>query len=657
MTKEAQKHNNENSSLIIKNGKFWLKLARANAKWPWGYIIVAIVLTAIVLLCVGTYHCCHGESNPIGKAFADMVSPVTLRNVAYESNTIAVVDTCSFDNKVTSIKAEDRSLLGVSLLFLFGTLVFSGLVIASLTNTMRNWAERFKQGKLRVGRFSGHSVIIGYNDMVLGIIKKYFSDKEKEQDGEKAKKRNLPMLLVGVKSDVQGTWYRIRDHAYLSRYQLDSIVIFQVDSNNDDHLTKRLQVQRASEVYIIGEDDDADNLKVYKKVLEICKTRKPECYVHLQYQSTIALFQTYTEGIDHFHAFNIHDVLARQLFSNNKNSVLIKANSDKYVHFVIVGMTEMGEAIAREAAFLCHYPNFDSRGIRTRITFIDPKASEHMTYFTGRYHHLFDLCSHTFRHAGGVLAWPVLEKNFLDIEFEFVEANIADATMQREISEWAEDKKQLLTMAICANHPHRNMAAGLYLPDAVFENKIPVWVYQPAKSDMKEYLRHSHFDNIVTFGIYGEEFDIKNTRIISQAKRLNHFYWHCNDEKVVYEKDTVDDEWDKIRIFDKWSNVYNVSAIPVKLDSIGGSEHLNENIEVLAQVEHNRWNVEKLLMGFRPTTEEEHQKILNGEKTKKEYQNEFIHDNIRPFKELDMPTQDIDRNFTREIPKIKDANK
>lgn len=125
----------------------------------------------------------------------------------------------------------------------------------------------------------------------------------------------------------------------------------------------------------------------------------------------------------------------------------------------------------------------------------------------------------------------------------------------------------------------------------------------------------------------------------------------------MYEKDTVDDEWEKIRIFDKWSNVYNVSAIPIKLNSIGGLDHLNENIVVLAQVEHNRWNVEKLLMGFRPTTDEEHQKILNGKKTKKEYQNEFIHDNIRPFKELDMPTQDIDRNFTREIPKIKDANK
>lgn len=607
------------------------------------------------MLVVGACYCCHGESNPIGKAFADMVSPVTLRSVAYESNTKAVVSTCHYDNKVTSIKAEDRSLLGVSFLFLFGTLVFSGLVIASLTNTMRNWADRFKQGKLRVGKFSGHIVIIGYNDMVLGIIKKIFSDKEKEE--KKDKKRSLPMVLVGVKSDVQGTWYRIRNHTDLNRYQLGSIVIFQVDSNSDDHLTKRLQVQRALDVYIIGEDDDADNLKVYKKVIEICNIWKPECYVHLQYQSTLALFQTYTEGLKKFHAFNIHDVLARQLFSKVNRFSPIGANSDKYVHFVIVGMTEMGEAIARETAFLCHYPNFVTKGIRTRITFIDPKASEHMTYFTGRYHHLFDLCKHTFRHAGGVLAWPVLEKGFLDTEFEFVEANIADAAMQKELSEWADDAKQLLTIAICANHPHRGMAAGLYLPDAVFENKKPVWVYQPAKSDIRDYLGHSHFDNIVTFGMAGEELDIKNTEVIRQSKRLNHFYWHCDDEKVVYEENTVDEEWEKIRIFDKWSNVYNVSAIPIKLNSIGGLDYLNENIEVLAQVEHNRWNVEKLLMGFRPTTVIEHQLILFDSKQKKALKERFVHDNIRPFCELDEETKDIDRKFTREIPEIINASK
>lgn len=649
MTKKKKEHNSENTFPKTRNCKFWLKLARANAKWPWGYIIVAIVLTTMVLLGVGAYYCCHGESNPIGKAFADMVSPVTLRSVAYESNTKAVVDTCSYDNKVTSIKASDRSLLGVSLLFLFGTLVFSGLVIASLTNTMRNWADRFKQGRLRVGKFSGHIVIIGYNDMVLGILQKIIS--EEEEKG--IKKKDLPMILVGVKSDVQATWYRIRNHTESISNNRDRIIVYNIDSNNDYHLTNMLQVQCASEVYIIGEKDDADNLKVYKKILDKCEIWKPECYVHLKYQSTLALFQTYTEGLKHFHAFNIHDVYARQLFSKEKCAPSIGANSDKHAHLVIVGMTEMGEAIAREAAFLCHYPNYVTNGIRTKVTFIDQQAEEHMAYFIGRHHHLFELC----RYKGIDNKTSVPTKDFLDIEFEFIQANIANKAIQKKITEWAIDEKQALIIAVCTDQPHRSMAAGLYLPNSVFENKIPVWVYQPAKSDMKDYLNHSHFDNIVTFGISGGELDLKNTTIVQQAKRLNNFYLHSTEEEVKYDKEVVNDEWEKIEIFNKWSNVYNVSAIQIKLDSIGGLDHLNENIEVLAQVEHNRWNVEKLLMGFRPTTDEEHQKILTGEKTKKEYQNEFIHDNIRPFKDLDEATQNIDRNFTREIPKIINTSK
>jgi hypothetical protein len=38
--------------------------------------------------------------------------------------------------------------------------------------------------------------------------------------------------------------------------------------------------------------------------------------------------------------------------------------------------------------------------------------------------------------------------------------------------------------------------------------------------------------------------------------------------------------------------------------SVGGEECIAGNLEDLAKVEHNRWNLVKLLMGFRPTTDE-----------------------------------------------------
>ena len=59
-------------------------------------------------------------------------------------------------------------------------------------------------------------------------------------------------------------------------------------------------------------------------------------------------------------------------------------------------------------------------------------------------------------------------------------------------------------------------------------------------------------------------------------------------------------------------------------------------MEEIAIVEHNRWNVEKLLMGYRKAKEDEdkykhpeHAKYLKRNKLN------FIHHDIRPFEDLD----------------------
>ena len=86
--------------------------------------------------------------------------------------------------------------------------------------------------------------------------------------------------------------------------------------------------------------------------------------------------------------------------------------------------------------------------------------------------------------------------------------------------------------------------------------------------------------------------------------------------------------------------------------SVDGKERIAANLEVLAEVEHNRWNVEKLLMGFRPATDDEHKLIKADAKKKNEYKDRFIHDDIRPFSELDDAAKDIDRKLIEHIPDI-----
>lgn len=46
------------------------------------------------------------------------------------------------------------------------------------------------------------------------------------------------------------------------------------------------------------------------------------------------------------------------------------------------------------------------------------------------------------------------------------------------IKEWVHDSGQVLTIAVCLNYPPQSMAMGLYLPDDVYDENIPVFVRQ-----------------------------------------------------------------------------------------------------------------------------------------------------------------------------------
>ena len=60
-----------------------------------------------------------------------------------------------------------------------------------------------------------------------------------------------------------------------------------------------------------------------------------------------------------------------------------------------------------------------------------------------------------------------------------------------------------------------------------------------------------------------------------------------------------------------------------------------QDIELLGRVEHNRWCVEELIMGFRPCTEQEEQAIAADVKTlKNAYKARGIHYDLRAYDDL-----------------------
>jgi len=339
-------------------------------------------------------------------------------------------------------------------------------------------------------------------------------------------------------------------------------------------------------------------------------------------------------------------------------------------------MTAVSYALSTTAAHLCHFPNFVTRNAdgtfgenhdrRTKITLIAPNIKEEMSYLTTHLESLFKISKCTvysdnwkFGDSPELIITPELKTigDFLDIEWEFVNGNIADNNV-RELLKQAyknnENGKTYLTVAMCENKADRNIAAALYLPsefhqitmkedsndEVDYEKTIPILVYQP---ESEELLKTSSqeiamFRNILPFGSVRESYDPFVRCRIMEGKRINYIYF--KEENYTYmtsDAADLDKLWRSTKYADQMSNIYCAAHIGVKLRSVDNREELTEDdIKLLAVTEHNRWNVEKLLMGFEalPEVERATQHTEEGLQKLKKLKKKFKHHCIAPYSQL-----------------------
>jgi len=256
------------------------------------------------------------------------------------------------------------------------------------------------------------------------------------------------------------------------------------------------------------------------------------------------------------------------------------------------------------------------------------------------------------------------------------------------------------------------------MPIEVYNHLQEIWVYQREAADIISNLTNSvdnniRYKNLKPFGmLYGEYID--NRTHYLKALLVNGVYdmgknynSHTRDMKEKYTYTDLRKSWNDLSVSKKWSNMYFVDSIYQKMRSvmkelppeaaIGGSENPylfemenfytkfedaikdNEKREYsnkkheknLARCEHNRWNVQQLLMGYMPCGEtdlEEFAKLDKDKKTNKEIKNRYdkkknelkqgiyyIHPNICRFEDLaiyDSGAYDYDETLNNGMPMI-----
>ena len=401
----------------------------------------------------------------------------------------------------------------------------------------------------------------------------------------------------------------------------------------------------------------------------------------------------------------------------------ITPDDNKYVHLVFVGTTNFAVAFAQEAAHVLHFPNFNrDNKLRTRITFIELNADKEKHLFVTRNRHFFEVQHLLYRDMSEEttddklkIEEPLVFNNkdgkFLDIEYEFIKGNVFSTKIQDMLRKWATQGDQYLSIFLTLADQRENFIMGMNMPDDIYTQKIPIFIRQDRSDNfvsnlrkvgeqeidyswvengkIKTEKRDGRYAHIYPFGMNDMSY-CSNEELLNRAKLVHYLYSTADktthqyipvDELNKIDKDKLremaDEAWKKLTVAHKWSNLYCAYNFPGKLatlrklrglapdDISKDTEKLKSNeMDILTEVEHNRWNVEKLLMGYRKPSKELDHYAYKGLKNHQEIRTAlsgnkdlFIHHDIRPFNGLLEEAKALERQICKYIPWIIEKTK
>lgn len=599
---------------------------------------------------------------------------------------------------------------GRNILLLFteclGTILFSSLIVSIITNVINSKVDDIKVGHVHY-RLKNHVVIIGYDAIVPSIIS------ELVKHSQYANSKIVLQASTSV-DDIRNDLL-----SKLPGKALKRIVMVHAPRQSVEEL-ELLYTISAKEIYVVGDrtqsDHDAENMFTFETLVAIHEKygkaeRKPitiwfeneASYAALQLNDISADWQKHFE----FKPYNFYKRWANRLLTNSDygtgtNKIVypeldhdgITIDSTKHVHLIIVGMNRMGTALAKEAAHMMHFPNFDEKTgeNRTRITFIDDNADVEMNFFIGRHSGYFDIAPTLYADMtekcidGFPKNFEENKKHFLDIQFEFIKGRVESKYVREWIKKEMKDNDAITTIAICLHNPSQSFGMAMYLPEEVYtrgrndiskpwevidkDKVVNIFVRQEKTGSLIKSFgdaakssgaKNKKYANIYPFGMVDDSFAINyySNHLAMAFNYIYEFYFEYNNTlpASIPSVEELLTKWKPISTSNKWSNLYLADSIEFKLRSIEYDEESiktailsEEQIEKMAYTEHCRWNMEKLLMGYRALSDKEREEKKEVKKILKN--NMFAHQLIKPYWNLSDNDKQLDRNIIKKLPDI-----
>lgn len=514
--------------------------------------------------------------------------------------------------------------------------------------------------------------------------------------GRKGRKLVEEFLAHGHRASANGSDRKnaLPDNAPFARKRVP-VVVIERDPNNphletvselgaeviltdaaDPHILRKAGIQRARYLVAITPDDGA-NIRIAaiaqsivgrrpssKKPLVDCRKRSfmrnilgrgrfrdhaLRCQIHVVDRG---LFELLSERTDldpdtcEIRPFDVFVNSARLLFQDHFLAPgIIRPDDPRTVHLVIIGLGQMGKAVLVQAARTCQYANLR----KPRITVIDRDAPRKHNLMTSSYPHLSLCC-----------------------DFSFLEGDTDDPRIRQELDKWAQDPSQALTVAVCLDSDHHSMSCALHLPRELREQGVPVYVRLSEPCGFKDLLKDSSDRETTQFYSFGAPEDACTFEQVFRlgtedlARTIHDNYREKEFQKMACvpaaaagaaQPPPHAELPDSLRLWEELSEHYRNSNreqadhIVWKLAATGYrkvrkeqcrgelvKQFSEDEIEILAKMEHVRWCAEKWLDGWQKgPVKDPHQRT---------------HPLLVPWEELPEVERDKDRDPVRSIPAL-----
>jgi len=525
------------------------------------------------------------------------------------------------------------------LTILFGVIIISGWLLAVIVN---GYEQRVRNARLGISRYrfyGGHGVILGWSSMGPFVVSKLFQKECNE----------VVILALHNAEEVKN-----QCKAYLGNTQhlgkMKYITALTGSFVSQKEL-KTLNLPCAATVVVLGDEEirgaDGRNLHVSFEIAQLAKqaardTRLP-CYIHIANLRSYDLLQEVDiseefRDVISLYSFNFYEDWARKLWSliprpDEQISykplayVPFSQDCDLAVHLVVIGFEQMGRAVAAQAARLAHYAN----GRKTRITIIDSELEHRKHEFLSHYH---------------------AEALVYDIVFDYLEAHAESTLVRQFLMDLVLDETQAPTIAICLPDPDLALATALALPREVHRSSVPILVQQETQYGITGLIGRIKDEyktvNIYPFGMLEKCYGLDAHNDIL-PKTIHEEYLATSKRAGCYNPTLPQHQpWDRLPERYRWSNRFQGDSYLETIYSMGYSlcqrrevgsllEFSDDDVEWLAEREHDRWWAERLLAGWQLGSRDDAS---------------MRHPNLVPFSELNETTKDYDRNTVLLMPRI-----